>query len=391
MKNKLQVFLNQYTEIIILALSGGLLFFGWQAAENYFTPFYKSVGQLTPALKSLSLLYGVVFLGSILAPLLSVKIGLKISLVLGFFSYPLFMFAILTKNIFFLYPAAICLGLGAGIKGNAEVAYLGAVSPKEKRGSFSGFYWAVVRIGATLGLIFGSLFLIKSSFATFYLILTILASIACVVLIIFLKEPLNQKIIEKQNYFFIQLKEIFKFIFNPKVLLLAPNSIATGFIFGLITAKIPVTIQDLYGVSWIGILLFVFQITRAVLTHPMGIISDKLGRFNMKYIEILISIMGATCFLISKNIFVLIATLFAFGVDYAIKASNGPALSLDLFENKIQTASAASSIIGTLGGTIPSFLLSTIKSDNYLITVAIALSVIGLICVKLLANKVQNN
>jgi len=389
MVRKLRVFLRQYTDIIILALSGGLLFFGWQAAENYFTPYYKNIGQLAIALKSLSLLYGIVFLGSILAPLVSAKIGLKKSLVLVFFSYLLFISTILTRNFIFLYPAAICLGLGAGIKGNVEIAYIGAVSPKEKRGSFNGFYWAVVRIGATLGLIFGSLFLTRKSFPNFYLILTIIVSIAFIILLFFLKEPQNYQKTGNHHYLFQQLKEIFKFIFNFKVLLLAPNSIATGFIFGLITAKIPITIQDLYGASWIGILLIIFQITRAVLTHPMGIISDKLGRFKMKYIEILISIAGATLFLISKNIFVLILTLFAFGIDYSIKASNGPALSLDLFEEKTQTALAASSIISALGGTIPSFLLTAIKSDNYLITVAIVFSIIGLICTKILATKVK--
>jgi MFS family permease len=116
----------------------------------------------------------------------------------------------------------------------------------------------------------------------------------------------------------------------------------------------------------------------------MGIISDKIGRFNIKYLSILLAIGGASCFLLSKNLLVLIITLFIFGVVYAIEHSNGPALSLDLFENKIQTASAASSIISTFAGTIPSFLLSTIKSDNYLITVAIGLCLIGLIFAKIL-------
>lgn len=387
MKNKLRIFINQYTDILILTLSGGILFFGWQAAEDYLTPFYKSTGQLTLALKSLSLLYGVVFLGSILAPIVSAKIGLKKSLVLGFFSYPLFIASIITRNILFLYPAAICLGLGAGMKTNVEVAYIGAVSPKEKRGSFSGFYRAGVRIGAALSLVFGSFYLARGSFQSFYLILTIIAFIGFLLLLFFLREPKSQLQEIKSKSFITQLKEILKFVFDTRVILLVPSSIATGFIFGLITAKIPLTIQSLYGASLIGFLLIIFQITRIILTHPMGVISDKIGRFRMKYIEILIGIAGAICFLLNKNIWALIATLFAFGVDYAIKESNGPALSLDLFEEQVQEASAASSLIGTFGGVIPAFLLSAVKTENYLITIAIIFSIIGLVCIKILETK----
>ncbi|HPC30956.1 MAG TPA: MFS transporter [Candidatus Paceibacterota bacterium] len=384
MENKRRFSLNQYADIIILTLAGGILFFGWQASEHYFTAFYKTTGQLTFALKALSLLYGVVFLGNIAAPFISSKIGLKKSLVLGFFSYPLFILAIITRNVLFLYTAAICLGLGAGLKGNVEVAYIGAVSPKEKRGSFNGFYRAGVRIGATLSLVFGSLYLARGSFINFYFILTIIAFLGFLILLIFLREP-KSKFQESYSRSFIgQLKEILKFVFDRRILLLFPSSIATGWIFGLITAKIPLTIQNLYGASYIGLLLIVFQITRVLLTHPMGAISDKIGRFKMLYLEILIGIVGGVCFLLSKNIWVLAITLCAFGVDYAIKESNGAALSLDLFEEQVQKAGAASSIISTLGGTIPSFLLSAIKSDNYLITVAIIFSIIGLVCAKIL-------
>jgi len=219
MKNKLQVFLNQYSDIFILALSGGLLFFGWQAAENYFTPFYKLSNQTAIALKALSLLYGSVIFGNILAPLISSKIGLKNSLSLGFLSYPLFIFSILSKNTVFLYPAAILLGLGAGIKSNSEVAYIGLVSPKEKRGSFSGFYWAVVRIGASLGLIFALIYLYQNNFAEFYLILGSLAFIATILIFKNLKEPNNFQKSQEPDYLKKKLGEIFRFIFNEKVLL----------------------------------------------------------------------------------------------------------------------------------------------------------------------------
>jgi len=382
-------FFDQYNDIKILALSGGLLFFGWQAAENYLTPFYKLSNQTAIALKSLSFLYGSIFFGNILAPFISAKIGLKNSLSLGFLSYPLFVFAILTKNIIFLYPAAVILGLGAGIKNNSEVAYIGLVSPKEKRGSFSGFYWAATRIGASLSLIFALIYLSKNNFNKFYLFLASLTLIATFLIFKNLKEPLGFQKSQKLEYLRKKLKEILKFIFNEKILLLAPHSIAGGFVFSLITGKIPLTIQTLYGIKWIAILSIIFQVTRAILTHPMGIISDKIGRFKMTYLSILIAILGATLFLFSKNLFVLIITLFMFGITYAIDHSNDPALSLDLFEDKIQTASAAFSIISTFFGTIPGFLLSAIKSDNYLITIAICLSFIGLICVKILEVKTK--
>jgi len=384
MKSKIKTFFGQYSKILILSLSGGLLFFGWQVAENYLTPFYKLSNQTAIAFKALSLLYGSVVFGKILSPIISSKLGLKNSLSLGFLTYPLFIFSALTKNILFLYPAAILLGLGAGIKNNSEIAYIRLVSPKEKRGSFSGFYWAVVKIGATLGLIFASIYLYQNNFAEFYFILGLLALIATILIFKKLKDPSNFQRSREPNYLKKKLGEIFRFIFNKKILLLAPAGIASGFIFGLITGKIPLTIQALYGIKWIAILSIIFQLTRAILTHPMGVISDKIGRFNMKYLSILLAIGGAICFLLSKNLLALVATLFIFGIVYAIKRSNDPALSMDLFEDKIQTASAASTVISTFAGTIPGFLLSTIKSDNYLITVAIGLSIISLVFVKIL-------
>ncbi len=391
MESKIKTFFGQYSKILTLALSGGLLFFGWQVAESYLTPFYNLSNQTAIALKALSLLYGSVVFGNILAPLISSKLGLKNSLSLGFLSYPLFIFSVLTKNILFLYPAAILLGLGAGMKSNSEVAYIRLVSPRKKRGGFSGFYGAIVRIGATLGLVFALIYLHQNNFAEFYFILGLLALIATILIFKNLKEPNDFQKSQEPKYLQKKLGEIFKFIFNQKVLLLAPAGIASGFIWGLIAGKIPLTIQTLYGVKWIAILLIIFQATRAVLTHSMGVISDKIGRFNMKYLSILLAIGGAICFLFSKNLLALIITLFMFGVVYAIDHSNNPAFFMDLFENKIQTASAATSIISTFAGTIPSFLLSTIKTDDYLITVAIGLSMVSLVFVKLLERRVKKN
>lgn len=384
---KIKEYFRQYKDILILALSGGLLFFGWQAAENYLTPFYKISNQTPLALKALSLLYGSIVIGHFIAPLFSAKFGLKTSLIFGFITYPLFVFSALSKNYILLFPAAILLGIGAGIKGIAEIAYIGAISPKDKRGSFSGFYWAATRIGASFSLIFALIYLKQSNYLLFYLILGLIALFATIFLLLKLVEPKDIesiKINKNKQSLKLKILEILNFLTNKKVLLLAPSGIAGGFIFSLITGKIPVTIQTLHGIKWIAILSIIFQVSRSILTEPMGRLSDKIGRFKLKYLSIILAILGACFFLLSKSVVSLISTLFLFGLVYAIDHSNGPALSLDIFEEKIQTASAASSILNTFLGIIPGFLLSAFKSDNYLIIVAIILNLIGLVTIKIL-------
>lgn len=117
--------------LLILALSLGLLFFGWNAAEQHWASFYETRGAAPLAYQSLALVYATIVLGNSFGPSIVAIFGLKKPILLGFLAYLLLVLAIPTGIAWLVLPLSIGLGIGAGISGIAQMDFLRQAAPRK--------------------------------------------------------------------------------------------------------------------------------------------------------------------------------------------------------------------------------------------------------------------
>lgn len=215
--------------ILTLGLALGLLFFGWNAAEQHFTAFYEEMGQVEIALRSLAILYGCIMIGNALAPTVVGRLGLKKSMVLGFLTYGALVFGIVSKNTGAIYTLSALLGIGCGIYGVAQVEFLRRTASEDKRGQTIGAVNALRTVGAFSGIVSVSLLLARLPIETIYLILGSVMVLGTLLLTT-IQEPVEKEAVTPTSKFIDGLR----MLKDGRVLLLAPVSAGGGFLLGLV-------------------------------------------------------------------------------------------------------------------------------------------------------------
>lgn len=165
---------------------------------------------------------------------------------------------------------------------------------------------------------------------------------------------------------------------DPKLLLLVPNSVAGGFLLGLVLGAIPTAIERNFGIGWVGVITSMFHLTLALMLLAAGYLSDIKGRFGLIYSSIIASILAVIIFLNLKTLLALALAMFFLGLGGSIGKAPFAALMLDTFEEKIKETSSVLGNLGLILGVIPSFLLPQWLSQNQLFYLAISLSLIGM-------------
>ncbi len=168
--------------------------------------------------------------------------------------------------------------VGKGIRTSPRDAIIAASSTKETRGKAFGLHRAMDTLGAILGpliayfifLNFGS---IASSYHMIFLIALIPAFLAVIIIFFFVKEPNTEVVSKKKIPFWQALKELpnnFKAYLNVSLLF---SLSYFSFAFLIIRAA------D-FGVKPVDILLLyvLYNIVYAVVSVPIGVLSDKVDR-----------------------------------------------------------------------------------------------------------------
>lgn len=370
---KITAFKNH--NLTILSLSLGLIFFGFNAAEQHFTAFYQSIGLPNLAFQSLAVLYGAIIVGNFIGPSIVKKLGVELSFFLGYLAYVFLVFGITLKISILIYALSFLLGVGSGIVGIAGAEFLRLVAPKDKRGEFSSATEMVRIFGGFSGIFLVSLILRFISINKIFLLLGTIMLSGILLLLALKKSPkdLYQASSTKQD-----IKAQVLFLKNPKVLLLLPKSIAGGFLLGLILGAIPVIIEKNYGIGWVGIITSLWHITIASFILWAGYLSDIKGRFGLIYTSLIIPVVAAVIFLNFQSLPILAAVMILLGLGDSLGKGASTALMLDTFEDKIKEASAVLGNLGLVLGVVPSFLLPQILNQSQLFILAILLNVLGI-------------
>ena len=229
-----------------------------------------------------------------------------------------------------------------------------------------------------------SLLLKKWSMETIYLLLGFIMVFGLITLW-GLKNPQRKK--AKTYDLFFSLRNTFKMLKDQKVLLLIPNAVAGGFLLGLVLSTVPVLIETEFGLNWVGVITSIWHLTLAFFSLGGGILSDIKGRFPVIYTSIFMGILAVVFLLSVKTLPTIALVMFLVGLQGSLGSSAGSALNIDLFEEKIKEASAALGIYTLLLGTTPSFLLNQFLSPDQLFILAVAFSILGGTCIRILQTK----
>jgi len=164
---------------------------------------------------------------------------------------------------------------GKGVRTSPRDALIADSSPEERRGLSYGFHRAMDSAGAVVGPLLAFLFLplVNKNYRILFLIASVPAMLAVLILILFVKE--RKRLKEKVT----RLAKPGLSRFDPKIFLLG----ATIFTLGNSSdAFLFLRAKDLnIDLVYIPILWLVLNLVYALVASPAGALSDKIGRKNL--------------------------------------------------------------------------------------------------------------
>lgn len=229
---------------------------------------------------SLSVLYGVFTVSGFIAGFVVQKAGERIALVVGSSSYVAYIAANVYPEYYTLLPTAAYLGFGASILWAAQGAYLAKSSDKDTLGYYSGVFFACFMASNVIGNIISGLLIYydKSVHFLFYVLLGI-AGVAMLLFLLLRKprrraDPEDEE--EDDSKKKASLKEIFLLFKEPKMLLMIPALIYSGFSQSFFNSAVPAMMPLTHG--WLFFLMAFFGLADTLSSIVLGRLSDKIGK-----------------------------------------------------------------------------------------------------------------
>jgi len=377
---KITAFKNR--NLTILSIAFGLLFFGFQAAEQHFTAYYQTIGKVNLAFQTLAILYASIMVGKLVGPAAVRFFGIKHSLIFGFLTYVALVFGMTLKIPHLIFLLSFVLGIGNGLLGIARIDFLRLVSPIDKRGEFAGATESVRTFGGFVGIAAVSLLLKFLKIDQTFLLLGVVMLGGTFMLTLLKKTGDNFQAPVMAPNFKKTITLMKDFVYDKRLLLLVPGSVAGGFLLGLVLGAIPAIIGKNFGILWVGVITSIFHLTMALVTVLAGRHSDIKGRFIFIYSAAFASIFATLLFLNIVSLLSIAIVMFILGLGGSLRTAAFEALMLDTFEDKVKEASAVLGNYGLLLGVVPSFLLAQKLSQNQLLYIAIGLSIAGIISLR---------
>lgn len=279
--------------VMVLALAFACLFFGFDGVQQQVVAVMAKLGQPSLGYNILLLVYVCFLAFDPIASWLTKKMGARLGLWLGMLPYPLFILALMTMKVFWIYPASILLGMGAALMWTAQNTYLIQASHKQVYGRDAGWFNSMRTLGSGLGvMVFGVLLNQKMTFreiSGWYFGVTLLG----LIIASFLKRvPLAKT----ENHWSL-LKQTFT---NPQFVRLSMPIFLMMFLQGLIIGFLPEKIGQQWGIQYVGMVTSLFFLIPLVASYVTGIISDRIGRLKIIRIAYLWILMGLGLFMINQ-------------------------------------------------------------------------------------------
>ncbi|KAJ3439677.1 et translation product-related [Anaeramoeba flamelloides] len=132
--------------VLQMGVGFSIVFSAFNSTQNLMTRIHGSYGY-----RSLAILYSVFGFSNLFIPPVIIKIGAKISMVLGAIFYVLYIVSNIKFVPFFYYLASGFLGLGGSLIWGGNGAYIVQVSEKHQLGLVSGVFWGMFQCNQIIG------------------------------------------------------------------------------------------------------------------------------------------------------------------------------------------------------------------------------------------------
>lgn len=332
----------------ILSASFFTIFFGYNGAQQFLTSYFSDLGIVKTGFWSLILIYFSLTISNFFSGFIVSRFGTKKCLIFGALFYSLFIFSLISRNIFFIYSASVLLGFGAAILWTAQGTFLVKASVPNYFGRNSGFFNVFQQLGTVVGIVITGILIIKFSFSISFLILGFLPLIAGLILFL-LKKTDSREVNFPQNLFF--LKKLGK---NPYFLKMGLIWFSFSLVLASVAGRFPLEIKEHFNLGSIGFILPIFYFLPIISSYYFGKISDIKGRNIFLIFSLFLISIGFLLFTIQKwlglDFLIFITSFFLVSLGYAIFASIKFAMLGDVSSgDNLEYAAALFNQFGNLG------------------------------------------
>ncbi|KAK5583580.1 hypothetical protein RB653_005177 [Dictyostelium firmibasis] len=288
--------------IVILGLGFCILFSAFSPTQELQTTVNQNLGS-----DSLAVLYAFLSITNFISPFVILKLGERLSLIVGTLTYSAYIAANIKVITPTLYGASVLLGIGGAILWTAQGSFVIQCSTESTIGANTGLFFALFQVNQIVGNLGTAALIDKAGLANETLFLIFLGvSLLSIFAFAALGKPVkvNDKgqIVEKENQTMSikdrLLSTIVLFKDRPIQLLVAPllySGISQSFFFGVF--------PKLLGKEWIGYVMTVFGFCDAAGSMIMGKLSDIFGRKILVVLSTLFCISGTVlCYLLDRLI-----------------------------------------------------------------------------------------
>lgn len=356
----------------ILGLSFGfaVFFFGFNGAEQFFAVYYNQLGIGRMALTALSIIYFAVIPGSLFAPWIVGRLGLKWAMGSSGIIYAAFVFALITKSPSVVYPLAALLGFFAALLGVARGTYLLKLAGNGRGFSYGealGAQDSLRSVGSTLGVVGVGL---VSQVLPLPAVFIGLGFVILLASLLFFKLPSLQG--EARA---IPFNRLVKVLNRSDFWLMAPLFFAGSFMLGISISTLPLILKG-YGLVVVGFVTSIFSFGPILLSVTLGKISDRNQGADRKKMLLLALLAGAAAAVLLAAAgplwTTIIATLLVTGLFSAVNSAGGGLIGEVFAESDWEAAQGLLGIFGTLGVIVPLVSEAAIPREETLRLVALA-------------------
>jgi MFS family permease len=293
-------------EIKLLSLAFLFSFTGFDGVQQYITTFFSHIGLPRIGFQSLILIYLFFTLADPLSAVVVSKYGAKKSMAIGILFYVLFILALMTKSMIFIYLASSLLGIAASLLWTGQNSYLVRATTDDNRGANAGFFGTLLSLGSAAGVISLGFLIAKFSYQSSFLLAALLPFIG-LVFIFRLKDLRSEK---SENH----LHLLRKAITSKTAWQLSTIWFSVSFVYGLAIGLIPIEIKNILGVSYIGGLSSLFYVMPILLSYGLGKLSDTKGRKTILLVSFLVSFLGLISLYFSHTAILLIVGIILIAI-----------------------------------------------------------------------------
>jgi len=268
--------------LFLLSIVFFFTFFGFGSVQQYLTSYFIDIWYENAGFYSLLFIYGGFLLSTLFCTSLIKKLGSKKSIIISILFYSLFIFSLLSSDIFVLYIASILIWISAGFLWISQQSYIVSLSKGKNVwknvGIFNIFLFIWISLGSLLIWYLIPKVWYKNTFFIFWIFPLIAIFIA-----LFLKKYDEVKIDKWEK----NLK-MFKYFKNIDLLKLWFFSLAINLNIGLFFSIIPVHIKNTLGIEYVWIIASIYYIFIMLSSFFVWKSADK---YDNRYILILIYLM----------------------------------------------------------------------------------------------------